>query len=93
MQEENLPAPAATKKAMAQVVGPIISTTLVLFSVFVPVAFMPGITGQLYRQFAVTMCTAFRHLRSDPESGPVCHLSHTAPAVCKRSFGLVQQSG
>ncbi|MFO7911139.1 MAG: efflux RND transporter permease subunit, partial [Desulfotignum sp.] len=58
MHEENLPAPAATKKAMAQVVGPIISTTLVLFSVFVPVAFMPGITGQLYRQFAVTMCSA-----------------------------------
>jgi hydrophobe/amphiphile efflux-1 (HAE1) family protein len=58
MHEENLPAPQATKKAMAQVVGPIISTTLVLFSVFVPVAFMPGITGQLYRQFAVTMCSA-----------------------------------
>ena len=58
MHEENLSGPAATKKAMAQVVGPIISTTLVLFSVFVPVAFMPGITGQLYRQFAVTMCSA-----------------------------------
>ncbi|MCA1785503.1 MAG: efflux RND transporter permease subunit, partial [Desulfobacteraceae bacterium] len=58
MHEENLAGPAATKKAMAQVVGPIISTTLVLFSVFVPVAFMPGITGQLYRQFAVTMCSA-----------------------------------
>jgi hydrophobe/amphiphile efflux-1 (HAE1) family protein len=58
MHEENLSAPAATRKAMAQVVGPIISTTLVLFSVFVPVAFMPGITGQLYRQFAVTMCSA-----------------------------------
>jgi hydrophobe/amphiphile efflux-1 (HAE1) family protein len=58
MHEEGLSGPAATRKAMAQVVGPIISTTLVLFSVFVPVAFMPGITGQLYRQFAVTMCSA-----------------------------------
>jgi multidrug efflux pump subunit AcrB len=58
MHEENLDAPAATKKAMSQVVGPIISTTLVLFSVFVPVGFMPGITGELYRQFAVTMCSA-----------------------------------
>ena len=35
--------------------GPIIATTLVLMSVFVPVAFMPGITGQLYRQFALTI--------------------------------------
>jgi hydrophobe/amphiphile efflux-1 (HAE1) family protein len=58
MHEEDLSGPAATRKAMGQVVGPIISTTLVLFSVFVPVAFMPGITGQLYRQFAVTMCSA-----------------------------------
>lgn len=58
MHEEDLSGPAATRKAMTQVVGPIISTTLVLFSVFVPVAFMPGITGQLYRQFAVTMCSA-----------------------------------
>ena len=58
MHEENLPAKEATIRAMGQVTRPIISTTLVLFSVFVPVAFMPGITGQLYRQFAVTMCTS-----------------------------------
>ena len=58
MHEEHLPAREATIRAMAQVTRPIISTTLVLFSVFVPVAFMPGITGQLYRQFAVTMCTS-----------------------------------
>ena len=58
MHEEHLPVREATGKAMSQVTGPIISTTLVLFSVFVPVAFMPGITGQLYRQFAVTMCVS-----------------------------------
>ncbi len=58
MQEEKLaPAPAAIK-AMAQVSGPIVATSLVLLAVFVPVGFMPGITGQLYRQFAVTICTA-----------------------------------
>ncbi len=45
----------AAHKAMAQVTGPIISTTLVLFAVFLPVAFLPGITGQLYRQFAITI--------------------------------------
>jgi hydrophobe/amphiphile efflux-1 (HAE1) family protein len=45
----------ATSKAMGQVTGPIIAITLVLLSVFVPTAFLPGITGQLYRQFAVTV--------------------------------------
>ena len=45
----------AARRAMAQVTGPIISTTLVLFAVFLPVAFLPGITGQLYRQFAITI--------------------------------------
>jgi hydrophobe/amphiphile efflux-1 (HAE1) family protein len=43
---------------MGQVTGPIIATTLVLLAVFVPVGFMPGITGQLYKQFAVTICVA-----------------------------------
>jgi hydrophobe/amphiphile efflux-1 (HAE1) family protein len=56
MEEEPGIHPAeAACKAMAQVTGPIISTTLVLFAVFLPVAFLPGITGQLYRQFAITI--------------------------------------
>ncbi len=55
MEEENLSAREATEKAMGEVVGPIIATTLVLFAVFVPVAFMPGISGQLYKQFALTI--------------------------------------
>ncbi len=58
MQDENLDAKSATLKSMVQVTGPIIATTLVLLAVFVPVAFMPGITGGLYREFAVTICTA-----------------------------------
>ncbi len=58
MHEENLNPRAAAIKAMGQVTGPIIATTLVLLAVFIPVAFLPGITGQLYKQFAVTICTA-----------------------------------
>ena len=58
MQEENLGPRDAAIKAMGQVTGPIISTTLVLLAVFVPVGFIPGITGQLYKQFAVTISTA-----------------------------------
>jgi multidrug efflux pump len=45
----------ATFKAMEEVTGPVIATTLVLIAVFVPVAFMPGTTGVLYKQFAITI--------------------------------------
>ena len=45
----------ATRRSMAQITGPVVATTLVLVAVFAPVAFLPGITGQLYRQFAVTI--------------------------------------
>jgi hydrophobe/amphiphile efflux-1 (HAE1) family protein len=48
----------ATKEAMRQITGPIIAITLVLLSVFVPIAFIPGISGQLFRQFAVTISVA-----------------------------------
>jgi hydrophobe/amphiphile efflux-1 (HAE1) family protein len=56
MEEEPELSPAeATKKAMAQITAPILAITLVLLSVFVPIAFMPGISGELFRQFAVTI--------------------------------------
>ncbi|WP_296901205.1 efflux RND transporter permease subunit, partial [Thiohalocapsa sp.] len=58
MAEEGLDRRAATLKAMRQVTGPIISTTLVLFAIFAPVAFLPGISGELFRQFAVTISAA-----------------------------------
>jgi hydrophobic/amphiphilic exporter-1 (mainly G- bacteria), HAE1 family len=57
VMEENpeLPVGAACKKAMAEITGPILAITFVLLSVFVPVAFIPGISGQLFRQFAVAV--------------------------------------
>jgi len=48
----------ATKLAMREITAPIIAITLVLLSVFVPVAFLPGISGELFRQFAVTVAVA-----------------------------------
>jgi hydrophobe/amphiphile efflux-1 (HAE1) family protein len=54
-EEPDLSPKEATKKAMRQITGPIIAITLVLLSVFVPIAFIPGISGQLFRQFAVTI--------------------------------------
>ncbi len=74
MQDNDLSVKEATILAMRQVTGPIIATTLVLFAVFVPVAFMPGITGQLYKQFAVTMCTSVL-------ISAICALS-LSPAMC-----------
>jgi hydrophobe/amphiphile efflux-1 (HAE1) family protein len=48
----------ATKRAMSEITAPIIAITLVLLSVFVPVAFIPGISGELFRQFAVTVAVS-----------------------------------
>src|SRR5207253_8787705 len=53
--EPDLTPAEATEKAMTQVTGPIIAITLVLLSVFIPTAFIPGISGKLYQQFAVAV--------------------------------------
>jgi hydrophobic/amphiphilic exporter-1 (mainly G- bacteria), HAE1 family len=57
-EEPELTVPEACKKAMAEITAPILAITLVLLSVFVPVAFIPGISGQLFRQFAVAVSVA-----------------------------------
>jgi multidrug efflux pump len=56
--EEGLPARQAAHAAMAEVTTPIISIMLVLCSVFIPVAFLSGVTGQFYRQFAITIAAS-----------------------------------
>jgi len=58
MHEEGLNAREAAIKAMKEVTGPVIAIVLVLVSVFVPIAFLGGLTGELYRQFAVTISIA-----------------------------------
>jgi hydrophobic/amphiphilic exporter-1 (mainly G- bacteria), HAE1 family len=58
MEEEGLGPRDAAKKAMGQITGPILAITLVLLSVFLPVAFIPGITGQLFQQFAAVVAFA-----------------------------------
>ena len=54
-EDHSLSVADATKKAMEGITAPIIAITLVLLSVFVPLAFIPGISGELFRQFAVTV--------------------------------------
>ncbi|MBX7258218.1 MAG: multidrug efflux RND transporter permease subunit [Candidatus Hydrogenedentes bacterium] len=58
MHEEHLPPREATIKAMDQVTGPIIAIVLVLSSVYLPVAFLSGSTGVMYRQFGVTIAVS-----------------------------------
>ncbi len=58
MEEEGLSPRDAAFAAMRQVTGPIVATTMVLVGIFAPTAFLPGITGELYRQFAVTITTS-----------------------------------
>lgn len=57
-KEPDLTMPQVVKKSMIELIGPIISTTLVLVAVFVPVSMLPGITGSLYQQFALTISFA-----------------------------------
>jgi len=75
---------AATRKAMREVTGPIVATALVLCAVFIPTAFVSGLTGQFYRQFALTIAistviSAFNSLTLSPALAAVLLLPHDAP--------------
>ena len=88
--EHGLAPKEATLKAMEEVSGPVIAIALVLSAVFVPTAFIPGITGRLYQQFAVTiavsmMISAFNALTLSPA------LSAMLLKPKKKSGGLLQK--
>jgi multidrug efflux pump len=74
----------ATLKAMSEVTGPIIAIALVLCAVFVPIAFISGLTGEFYRQFALTIAfstviSAFNSLTLSPALSALLLRSHDAP--------------
>jgi len=82
--EEGLPPREATLKAMEQVSGPVVAIALILAAVFVPTAFVPGITGRLYQQFAITIAvsviiSAFNALTLSPALSSLL-LRHRTPA-------------
>src|SRR5690606_25955956 len=87
----------ATLKAMREVTGPIIAIALVLCAVFVPIAFISGLTGQFYRQFALTIAfstviSAFNSLTLSPALSALLLKAHDAPKdgltrVMDRIFG------
>src|SRR5437016_3950378 len=85
----------ATKRDMAEITAPIIAITLVLLSVFVPVAFIPGISGELFRQFAVTVAvsmflSAINALTLSPALCAVLLRPHHGPR--RGPIGMVMRS-
>ncbi|PTU72715.1 efflux RND transporter permease subunit [Pseudomonas mangrovi] len=87
----------ATRQAMKEVTGPIVATALVLCAVFIPTAFISGLSGQFYQQFALTIAistviSAFNSLTLSPALAAVLLKSHDAPKdgfskVLDRLFG------
>lgn len=82
--EEGLTPRAATYKAMREVSGPIIAISLTLVAVFVPIAFISGLTGQFYKQFALTIAistviSAINSLTLSPALAALLLKSHDAP--------------
>src|ERR1700729_892670 len=94
---------AATKQAMREVTGPIIATALVLCAVFVPTAFISGLTGQFYKQFALTIAistviSAFNSLTLSPALAAILLRDHHAPKdwltrTMDRVFGFIFSVG
>ncbi|MGB8717737.1 MAG: efflux RND transporter permease subunit, partial [Desulfobacterales bacterium] len=78
----------AAIQAMGEVSGPVVATTLVLLAVFVPAAFLPGITGELYRQFALTIAisTIFSSINALTMSPALAALLLRPPKEKKNAF-------
>jgi HAE1 family hydrophobic/amphiphilic exporter-1 len=91
--EEGLSPKDAARKAMQELSGPVIGIALVLSSVFVPTAFIPGITGRLYQQFAVTIAisvilSAFNALTLSPAlAGLLLRPRKESGGLLRRFFG------
>src|SRR5216684_1768774 len=91
--EEGITPKAAALKAMEEISGPVVGIALVLSAVFIPTAFIPGITGRLYQQFAVTIAisvilSAFNALTLSPAlAALLLRPRTTSGGVLKRFFG------
>jgi len=96
IDEEGMKPKDAAMQAMTEISGPVIATTLVLLSVFIPTAFMAGITGQLFKQFAVTIsvATCFSTLNALTLSPALCGvlLRPSPTGERKGFFGLFNKS-
>ena len=91
MLDEGLSPKEAARKTVTQVTAPVIATTCVLMAVFVPVAFFPGLTGELYRQFSVTIVVAvwISTLNALTLSPALCSSILRPPNNKKRFIGFI----
>ena len=91
--EEGMTPRDATVKAMEQVGGPVVAIALILAAVFIPTAAVPGITGRLYQQFAITIADLsadFGFQRADAQPGAGCAAAEAAaPGAPARSAGAI----
>jgi HAE1 family hydrophobic/amphiphilic exporter-1 len=90
IDDQHLSSKEATRRAMADISGPVVAIALVLAAVFVPVGFIPGIVGRLYQQFAITIAisvliSAFIALSLTPA---LCSLFLKPRELSERSHGL-----
>src|SRR3546814_15717366 len=92
MRTEKLPPRQAAIKAMEEVTGPVIAIVLVLCAVFIPIGFMGGMTGEMYKQFAITIAisVAISGLVALTLSPALCAIlltsTHKEPAATFRVF-------
>lgn len=95
MERDHCDAKTATLQAMKDITGPMVATTLVFLAIFVPVTFMAGITGQIFRQFAVTisisvMCSLVFALTMSPA---ICaHLLKERAKIKSGPFGFFNKA-
>jgi multidrug efflux pump len=91
MQAHGLSPQEATRRAMDEVQGPVVAIALILAAVFVPMAFIPGVTGQLYKQFAVTVAisTMFSALVALTLTPAMCAMLLRPHAPGERRGGLL----
>ena len=96
MHEHHLAPKEATIKSMEEISGSLVAVVLVMASVFIPAAFLPGTTGQLYKQFAVTIVISVvgvRLRRADADAGDVRADAEAQPAAAARVLRVVQPPG
>ncbi|MGN2613832.1 efflux RND transporter permease subunit [Aliivibrio fischeri] len=92
IHEKHMKPIPATIEAMKEVTGPVLATTLILLAVFVPVALLPGISGKMFNQFAVTICvsvliSAINALTLSPTlCGLILTDKHSEPVAPLRAF-------
>ncbi len=91
IDEEGMEAKAATAKAMEEVGGAIVATTLVLLAVFVPTALMPGLTGRLYQQFAITISIATVFSSINASDSQPCPGRHAASPLAREAWPFLHE--